>query len=209
MTIVKGTGKRAEKARLTRRKILDAAHRLFVEHGYGTTTLKDVADEAGVAVQTIYFVFGNKRTLVKELVDVTIAGDDEPVPTLGRDWFQEAVEAETGQELLERFVEGTSGVLARVAPILKVIATAAATDQELAAEWDRAEDPRYTVITRAATAFLEKPGARKSLTVEEAADRMFGLLSPELYQVMVADRGWDEGEWQRWTLGLLRSELCE
>src|SRR5690349_16397972 len=89
--------KRVRDAPGTRRRMLEAARELFVRNGYGATTLKEIADRAGVAVQTIYFTFGNKRVLLKELVDVAIAGDLEPVATMDRAWFQEVLAAETAE----------------------------------------------------------------------------------------------------------------
>src|SRR5215467_9175446 len=111
MQLVKSTGKRGEKSRRTRRRILQAAYELFVEQGYGATTLQGIAERAGVAVQTIYFVFGNKPSLLKELVDVTIAGDDEPIPTMRRDWFQDALAADTAAAHLRAHVRGTCDIL--------------------------------------------------------------------------------------------------
>jgi AcrR family transcriptional regulator len=208
MSIVKGTGKRAEKARLTRRKILAAAERLFIEHGYGATTVQDVADAAGVAVQTIYFSFGNKRTLMKELVDVAIAGDDEPVPTMQRRWFLDALAAPTAAELLTGFTAGSAEIQARLAPVLKIAETAAATDPELAEIWRSDTDPRYTVCTEAATALLIKPDAAQGIEPAHAADVLYGLTSPELYLVMVKSRHWTTDQWSRWTLETLRAQLC-
>ena len=69
---------RAEQARATRRRIIAAAAAQFVAHGYGATLLDQVAEQAGVAVQTVYFHFGNKRTLLKEALDLAAAGDDAP-----------------------------------------------------------------------------------------------------------------------------------
>src|SRR5260370_10455257 len=111
MKRVKGESKRTERARETRSRMLEAARELFVEHGYGATALQDVADRAGVAVQTIYFTFGNKRSLLKELVDVTIAGDDEPVATMDRPWFPDAVAAETADAQLRAHVHGARLVM--------------------------------------------------------------------------------------------------
>src|SRR5664279_3833218 len=78
---------RAEQARATRRRIIEAATRLFLAHGYAATMLDQVALDAGVAVQTVYFHFGNKRTLLKEALDIAAVGDDEPVPLLERPWL--------------------------------------------------------------------------------------------------------------------------
>ncbi|MGH8879803.1 MAG: TetR/AcrR family transcriptional regulator [Stackebrandtia sp.] len=208
MTMPKGRGKRAEKARQTRSRILRAAHELFVAHGYGVTALQDVADHAGVAVQTIYFTFGNKRSLLKEVVDVAIAGDEEPVATMDRGWFREALAAETATEQLGIHIAGTQRILERVAPITKVLAAAAAMDPEISAIWPQAVDPRYTVQLAAAKKLVLKPDARDELTAEQAADLLYGLLSPELYLVFTAGRDWSADKWTQWATGALRVQLC-
>ncbi|MFI6799894.1 TetR/AcrR family transcriptional regulator [Streptosporangium canum] len=208
MSDVKRTNKRAQKAQETRRRILAAALELFVRDGYGATNLQDVADKAGVAVQTIYFVFGNKRALLKELVDVTIAGDDEPVATMDRPWYTAALAADTAQDMVGAYVTGTTSVLERVAPIGKVLEGAVASDPEVAALWPHDVNPRYVVQREAAEALVGKPGARARLSAEEAADLLYGLLSPELYLLFVQERGWPRERWERWAGETLHAQLC-
>jgi AcrR family transcriptional regulator len=205
MTQVKGS--RAEKARQTRRKILEAARELFVERGYGATTLQDIADRAGYAVQTIYFTFGNKRTVLKELGDFTIAGDDERVATMERAWFRAAVEARTAGELLQHTVHGARGILERIAPLAEVMRTAATIEPEISRLWGTDGDPRFTVYATAARALVTKPDARAGLPAEQAADVLFALLSPELYLLLVRDRGWSPQRWEEWAGDLLRTQL--
>ena len=208
MRLVKSTGKKAEKSRQTRQRILQAAHDLFVEQGYGATTLQGIADRAGVAVQTIYFVFGNKPSLLKELVDVTIAGDDEPIPTMQRAWFLDALAADTAQAHLREHVRGTRQVLQRVAPIVDVLRSASAQDPTIAALWQYESDPRLEVQTTAARSLMAKPGARPDVSAEHAADVLFGLLSPEVYLLFVRDRGWTPERWEQWAYDTLRAQLC-
>ncbi|MDF5757413.1 TetR/AcrR family transcriptional regulator [Spongiactinospora sp. TRM90649] len=208
MSDVKRTNKRTQKAMETRRRILAAALELFVRDGYGATNLQDVAGKAGVAVQTIYFVFGNKRALLKELVDVTIAGDDEPVATMDRPWYAAALAAGTAPEMLRAYVTGTTSVLERVAPIGKVVDAAVAGDPEVAALWPDEVDPRYVVQQDAAKALVGKPGSRPEVSAEEAADLLYGLLSPELYLLFVHTRGWPRDRWERWVLRTLHAQLC-
>src|SRR5438874_2047694 len=81
--------RRAEQARATRGAVLDAARRLFVSRGYAATSIEAVAAESEVSPETVYAAFGSKRSLLSELVDVTIAGDDAPVPILERPWVGE------------------------------------------------------------------------------------------------------------------------
>lgn len=208
MPPVKGRGKQAEKSRQTRRKIIDAAHELFVGRGYGATTLQEIATRAGVAVQTVYFVFGNKRTLLKELVDVAVAGDDEPVATLDRPWFRDAMAAPTADDHLRAHISGTRAVLERVAPINAMLTAAAATDSEIAALWPARPDPRHVVQTAAAHALTAKPGARDDVDADYAADLLYGILSTELYLLFVRERGWTPAQWEAWAFGTLRAQLC-
>ncbi|MGR6921927.1 TetR/AcrR family transcriptional regulator [[Actinomadura] parvosata] len=204
----KRPGKKAQKSAETRRRLLSAAGDLFVAQGYGATTLQEIAARAGVAVQTVYFVFGNKRRLLKELVDVTVAGDDLPVATLDRPWFKEAMAAPTAGEHLRRYVAGTLAVLERVAPISKVLEVAAATDPEVSQMWPEEEDPRHVVSLAAARELMAKPGARREVPVEEAADVIYGVLSPDLYLLLVRERGWSPERFGRWALATLTAQLC-
>lgn len=209
MADVKQASKRTLKARETRRRILAAAKELFVEQGYGVTTLAEVAERAGVAIQTIYFVFGNKRMLLKEVADVVVAGDDEPVATMDRPWFTNALEADTAEASLRVYVAGVGDVLERVAEITKVVVTASAMDPEVADLWSDNVDPRFVVQKTAATALAAKPGVRPGLSADEAADLLYCLLSPELYLLFTRERGWPQQRWQQWAFDTLRSQLCE
>ncbi|MFI5590386.1 TetR/AcrR family transcriptional regulator [Amycolatopsis sp. NPDC051758] len=205
----KGEQKRVRDAPQTRKRMLEAARELFVRNGYGATTLKEVADRAGVAVQTIYFTFGNKRVLLKELVDVAIAGDLEPVATMDRPWFQEAVAAPAAGAHLRLHVGGTRRILERVAPIVEMLRAAAAADPAIAGQWDDHVDPRFAVHLEAARSLVAKPGLRAGVTAEHTADLLFGLLSPELYQLFVRDRGWPPEQWETWAGDTLVSQLCQ
>ncbi|WP_329085468.1 TetR/AcrR family transcriptional regulator [Actinomadura citrea] len=208
MDTVKRPDKRAERSRRTRGKVIEAARELFVAQGYGATSLQEVADRAGVAVQTVYFVFGNKRTLFKDVVDSSVAGDVEPVATMDREWFRAACAAPTAAGQLRAHVRGTGEILGRVAPIVPMIAAAGATDPQIAAQWPDGPDPRYTVQHAAAEVLVGKPGARPGVSAAMAADVLFGLLSPQLYLLFVQDRGWSPDAWEEWAYTTLAAQLC-
>nr|WP_062332832.1 TetR/AcrR family transcriptional regulator [Herbidospora sakaeratensis] len=208
MDDVKRPDKRAERSRRTREKVVEAARELFLAQGYGATSLQEVADRAGVAVQTVYFVFRNKRTLFKDVVDTSIAGDTAPVATMDREWFRAACAEPTAAGQLRAHVHGTREILGRVAPIMPLIAAAAATDPEIAAQWPGGPDPRHTVHHAAAEALARKPDTRPGLSVEMAADLLFGLLSPQLYLIFVHDRGWSPDTWEEWARTTLTAQLC-
>lgn len=200
-------GKQGNKAQETRRRIIEAAGELFVGQGYGATKLQEIADRAGVAVQTIYFVFRNKPSLLKELVDVAIAGDDEPVPTMDRPWFAKVMTAPTAESALAALVAGTRKTLERVAAVNEMVRAAAATNPEIRELWPDQADPRYTVISTAAKSLTKKPGARPAIPVEEATDIIYAVLSPELFLVLTRDRAWPPAKWEQWAHDTLSSQL--
>jgi len=92
---------------------VDAAAALFIENGYSSTTLDQIAESAGVAVQTVYFHFGNKRTVLKQALDVAAVGDDEPVPVLERPWLQQAQTESDPHRVVALWVEASRAILDR------------------------------------------------------------------------------------------------
>jgi AcrR family transcriptional regulator len=189
---------RADQAVATRRRIVEAAGRFFVRDGYAATTLQQIADEAGVAVQTVYFHFGNKRTVLKELVDVAAVGDDEPVALLDRSWVDELRTAPGGSETVAVWLRTSREIFGRVAPILRIVRDAAGSDPEMAAQWEMNQQQRHTAH-RALAEILDAKGAlRPGLTVDETADILFALVSLEIYVLLTIERGWAPEKWERW-----------
>src|SRR6187200_1078450 len=117
---------RRERSRLTRGRVVEAAARLFVEHGYLATTIEHVAEDAGVAVQTVYYIFGTKRNLLAAVLDASVAGDVEPVAVLERDWVEALRAEQDATSAVVRLVEATVTIVARTMPIYEVVRRAAA-----------------------------------------------------------------------------------
>jgi len=199
---VKTTGKatrRAEQAHATRRRIIGCARQLFREQGYAATTLDQMAAAAGVAVQTVYFHFGNKRTVLKEVMDVAAVGDDEPVPLLDRPFVQAVRGEPDPRRALGIWLETSRAIFGRVAPLLSVVRDAAGADPEMAEQWRVNEEQRYIAHRSLAELLAAKGDAlRRGLTVDEAADVLFTLLSPEVYLLLTAVRDWPPARWQDW-----------
>jgi len=213
---VKTTGKatrRAEQARATRRRIIGCARQLFREQGYAATTLDQMAAAAGVAVQTVYFHFGNKRTVLKEVMDVAAVGDDEPVPLMDRPWLQAIRDEPDPRRAVRLWLEVSGAIYGRVAPLLSVVRDAAGADPEMAEQWRVNEGQRYIAHRSLAELLAAKGDAlRPGLTEDEAADVIFTLLSPEVYLLLTVVRGWPPARWQDWTadtiaLAILRLSL--
>jgi len=199
--------RRGDQARATRRRIIAAATELFTEYGYFSTTLAQIAESAGVAVQTVYFHFGNKRTVLKEALDVAAVGDDEPVPVLERPWMQEARTATDPNRLVVLWVEASRAILDRGAPLMRVLRDAAGADPDMAALWATNEQQRdisYRVMAKQ----LSDLGALKAnVPLEQAADILFTLLSFEMYSVFTTTRSWAPQQFQQWTIDTIRTTL--
>ena len=116
------SSRRRSAARQTRRAILEAATGLFTTHGYGATSLQAIADEAGVAVQTIYATLRNKPTILAEALDLAIAGDDEAVAVNQRDWMNEVWTAPTGDQRLRAYARAVAQIMTRASEMFMVVA---------------------------------------------------------------------------------------
>jgi len=194
-------GGRQERGLATRERILRAATALFVRDGYLVTTMAAIAAEAGVAVQSLYLRFGSKLAILKAALDVAIVGDLEPVPLLQREWVRRLAETEDGPEAVRLFVGEVTRILGRTYPIYAVVQAASAGDAgELLAENKRQRAAGNRVN---AEQLSRKPGFARGLTVETAADLIYGLASEDHYGLLVVDRGWSPEEWERWCAEIL------
>lgn len=201
-----GPGVRAAKAAQTRARMLAAARKLFTERGYTATTMQAIATTAGVAVQTLYFTFENKRAILKELLDVEVAGDTAPIGTLDRPWVAQALAAPAA-DMLRRMVEVTGEIHTRVAPVLEVVRSAAATDPDIAELWRTNLAQRHTVLAVFTEALAAKGGLRPELNAIRAADIALATLAPETYLLLTHGRGWTREEWADWAAGALIDSL--
>jgi AcrR family transcriptional regulator len=190
--------RRTEQARATRRRIIECARELFLQQGYAATTLDQIAARAGVAVQTVYFHFGNKRTVLKEVMDVLAVGDDAPVPLLERPWVQQVRDEPDARRALGIWLRNGRVIFGRVAPMLSIVRDAAGADPEMAEQWRTNSRERYLAHRTLAEILAAKKALRPGLTVQNAADIIFTLVSPEVYLLLTAERGWSPAQWQRW-----------
>ncbi|MDN3356365.1 TetR/AcrR family transcriptional regulator [Actinomadura sp. DC4] len=198
---------RADKARANRRKMRAAALELFADQGYAATSMQTIADEAGVAVQTLYFTFGTKRRLLSEILDVAVAGDDEPVPTLERPDTLAVLAGSDAREQLRAQVRLAREIYERVSPVLRVVASAASADPDIAELWEINNAQRATVQERFVAALATKSPLREGLDTAGATDIALALQTPEIYHYLTHRRGWSPERWERWTADALVGQL--
>jgi AcrR family transcriptional regulator len=195
---------RRGRTRVTRRKITDAATELFVRDGYRATTLEQIAARAGVAVQTVYFHFGNKSSVLKEAVDVAAVGDDEPVAMLDRPWLDEARAETDPYRVIALWTAYGRGIVTRVGPIMKVVRDAAAVDPVMAEQWATNEAQTASAF-RVLAEQLDAMDALR-VPVEEAVAILCALSGLDVY-LLLAARGWTPQQWERFVVDSLAHAL--
>ncbi|RCG31621.1 TetR/AcrR family transcriptional regulator [Sphaerisporangium album] len=204
MPQVKGRNKRSAQ---TRRRVVEAAHALFVVRGYAGTTFQEIADAAGVSVQTVYFHYGSKSGLLKEVIDVASVGDDAPVALLDRTGFTGLQMLEDPEAVVRGWVRESAVILDRVAPLLAVVRDAAGSDPDMAAQWATNSEQRRTAHEAFVAIIARLRALRPGLTRRRAADITVGLLSPELFLIMTRESGWTTAQWQTWAADHLAHDL--
>ncbi len=199
--------RRGEQARATRRRIVEAGLELFLRQGYAATRLEEIADQAGVAVQTVYFHFGNKRTVLKEGVDLLAAGDDESVAVLDRPWMDRVRDEPDARKALAIWMANGRVIFTRVGPIMRIVRDAAGADPDMAAQWEVNQRQRLTAMRVIAELLAAKQGLRDGPPVQDATDIIFALCSIEVFLLLTADRGWTPERWERWMIDTLTATL--
>jgi AcrR family transcriptional regulator len=184
-----------QQRRDSRRRVVAAATQCFLQAGYSATTIADVARAAGVAVQTVYASVGGKADLLIAVVNQAVAGDDRDVMFLERAWMN-ALRAEPDPHRQVRiFTDTMTAIGARVVPLYVVMRGAAAGDPDVAAAWQRSVDLRRE-SARSVVAALR--GRRPDVSQERAIDLVWMLASPEVYEMLVLQRGWAPAECAAW-----------
>lgn len=197
----KPEGRRQRSARETRRRIVASAHDLFVEQGYGATTIQQIAERADVAWQTVYSVFGNKVAVLSAVFDVAVGGDDEPVRVMDRPFAQTIRETVDPVEKIRLHARHMRETYPRIAGITGVIEAAAGVDPEIAVLWQKLQDQRRYGMGLAAVDILAAARARgRPVKVEDehAGDIVWFLTGPWAYRAFVIDRGWSLDQYEDW-----------
>lgn len=190
---------RAERADATRRRIAAAARLLFARDGYAATTLKAVADEAGVAVQTVYAVHGSKAGILRDLRVVAVSQPEADLTV------REAVRQTTPSRALDLFARSIRLRWELAGDIVAIHHDAAMSDPSVRPEVDAVLAIRRNGI--AAFAGSVGPGLRPSMTVTRAAAVIDALTLYELYAELVDVHGWSADDYETWLARALRSEL--
>lgn len=185
-----------------------AAHEEFLSHGYHGATMASIARRAGVAVQTVYFVFHTKAALLSAAIDAAVIGPDAAPPEQS-EWWQAMVESSTGAEALGHFVRGAGEVYVRAAGISEVLRAAALDDSECRDVWLRHDSLQVAAFRQVIEVIRSTGGLRPGLDVDRATDIMITVFGDSTFQLLTAERGWSTARTLDWMDDALRRLLLD
>ncbi|TQS42984.1 TetR/AcrR family transcriptional regulator [Cryptosporangium phraense] len=186
---------RAAAAQATRAAVLAAARDAFLDAGYAGTTIRAVAEAAGVSPETVYKRFGGKAGLLKAVYDVAMAGDDDPVPIAERPEFLAVRTASTTAEVAAAYAAYARLLTGRAGPLMRVVLSARGTDPDLDAFVRTVDGERLIGATMATTGWAEKGWLRGD--PDRSRDHLWMLISPAVW-ALFAERGWTLDDYETW-----------
>jgi AcrR family transcriptional regulator len=201
------SGARQARTRRTRAVVIDAARALFVELGYAATTIGAIGQYSDTPQPTIYRLFGSKLGILKAVIDVSIAGDDKNTAMLDRPRVRSVISDEEPTHLVAEFAVLVGEVMARVGVVHRIIADAARSDTDAASLLAEIARQRHEGQRGVARSLARSGALRPGLQERYAADIIHALASPEVYGLLVSDRGWSHHRYQEWLASALTAEL--
>ena len=201
------SGRGQARTRLARRAVVESARTLFLDRGYAATTIEAISEHSDVPSATVYRLFSSKLGILKAVLDTSIAGDDQPLAVQERTDVASLFTEPDPHKLLAGFAGITTAINQRTNDIYRVLVSAAGSDlaaAELLNEIRQERDRGQSRIARSlARAHALKPGLRE----RDAADVIHALMSPEVYLLLVGDRGWTLERYQQWLATTLTQQL--
>lgn len=157
-----------------------------------------IAEEAGVSLKTIYVYFDTKAALVHTLWDARLGAEEAKLPVLERDWYKAVVKEPDPERKLRLVAAQARRVKARSGALLEMIRTAASADPDIADLWAGIQG-KLLEVQRAIVEQLHASGSlAPSLGVLRATDILWTLNHPNVWQLLVLNRGWSDEEYERW-----------
>src|SRR2546423_2754178 len=199
--------RRREQAAETRRRILEGAGALFEERGYAATTIAAIAEEAGVALKTVYVVFETKSGVLRALWNLSLRGDEADAPVAERAWYQEVIDEPDPGRQLDLNARNSRVVKLRIANVMEVIRAGASVDRDIEALWGRIQEEFHANQRAIVEKLAEKKALARGLDVDRAADILWALNHPSVWQLLVVERGWAPEEYERWFAETARTQL--
>ena len=202
------SARREAGASVTRRHIVEAARRLFLEQGYVATSIRQLADAAEVSPQTIYNAFGSKFGVFSALIDVVVAGDHEDVALMARPEMQALETISEAPALIGALVRASVPVLSRLSVVHPVLVGAAAADTEVAVAYQRfAVEGRLADLRPIGERLVAIGGLARDMDPSRVTDILWTVLSPEVFVLLHRQRAWTAEQFEVWAIEALVGSL--
>ncbi|HWC36980.1 MAG TPA: helix-turn-helix domain-containing protein [Acidimicrobiales bacterium] len=195
------------RTRRTRAAVVEAARTLFLERGYGGTTIEAISEASDTPQATVYRLFSSKLGILKAVLDTSIAGDDQAVAILERPQVRALLSDQDPRNQLTGFAAMLSDLMARAAPVHRILADAARSDHQAASLLAEVARQRHEGQRRIARSIARSGALRPGLRERDAADIIHALASPEVYGLLALDRGWSSERYQEWLSEILIDQL--
>jgi len=200
--------RRQAQANETRRQILEAARKLFMERGYAGATVEAIAAEAGVAAQTIYAIFKNKKRVLVSLMNVLSAnGIEDNTPMPERAGPQAVSQEHDQRRQLQMFAQVVANNLAQVAVVSEIMVNAAKTERDVDRILQRLNNQRLEHMKFAVQQIAPNGPFRENVDKAYATDIVWTLTSPEIFLLLTRDRGWSKEKYAQWLADTLARVL--
>ena len=198
---------RQARTRLARAAVVAAARALFLERGYAGTTIEAISDLSDVPPATVYRLFSSKLGILKQLLHVSITGDDEDVALLERPYVRALAADQDPRNQLAGFAGICRGIMSRTEPVYRILVSAAGSDPDAAALLAEQTRQRQQGQGQIAVLLAGSGALRPELREREAQDIIHALMSPEVYRLLVGDRGWSAQRYEQWLRETLIDQL--
>jgi len=195
------------RTRFARAAVVEAARTLFLDRGYGATTIEAISALSDVPSATVYRLFSSKRGILKALLDISIAGDDEAVPIADRAPVRALLDDPDPTKMIGGVVGFAARLNARTSAIYRILVSAAASDSDAATLLDELTQQRQQGQARIARSLARGRVLQPQLRERDAADIIHALLSPEVYRLLVVDRRWPRERYETWLTKTLVDQL--
>src|SRR5437762_2882361 len=197
------------RTRRTRVAVVEAARSLFVERGYAATTIEAISARSDTPQPTVYRLFSSKLGILQAVLDVSVGGDDQAVAVADRPQVRALLSDDDPKNQLTGFAALLREIMARVGPVHRILADAARSDEDAASLLAEIARQRHEGQRRIARSLAHSGALRPGIRERDAADIIHALASPEVYGLLVSDRGWSGERYEKWLRSILIDQLLQ
>jgi AcrR family transcriptional regulator len=187
--------------------VVEAARALFTERGYATTTIEAISNRSDTPQATVYRIFGSKLGILKAVLDVSIAGDDEAVALLERPTVRGLLAEREPERQIAGFAGFVRAVMSRAGTVHGILTDAARSDPDAASLLADVARQRHEGQRRLARSLARAGALRPGVKEREAADIIHALASPEVHALLVVECGWSDDRYEGWLRSILTAQL--